>query len=62
MGEWSEYFEDFPEENPANWQEYSSSNGEELRAKQNYSPKFQAREQQVKEAATARKLKNAKKN
>ena len=19
MGEWSEYFEDFPEENPANW-------------------------------------------
>ena len=29
MGEWSEYFEDFPEENPANW--HSPEDGAEKR-------------------------------
>ncbi|SDX57436.1 hypothetical protein SAMN05421644_1075 [Allochromatium warmingii] len=31
MGEWSEYFEDFPEENPANWAnvQFIHSNSEE---------------------------------
>lgn len=61
MGEWSDYFEDFPEENPANQQEYNYNtvDGDELRARQNYSLKFRAREQQVSEAAKARKVKKA---
>ena len=33
MGEWSEYFEDFPEENPANW--VNGSFNPELRARLN---------------------------
>ena len=33
MGEWSEYFEDFPEENPANWAngQFIHPNSEEAR-------------------------------
>lgn len=57
MGEWSDYFEDFPEENPANQRDYNPINGDELRARQNYSTKFRTREQQVSEAAKARKVK-----
>ena len=32
MGEWSEFFEDFPEENPANWVNgvYAGPNGAQL--------------------------------
>ena len=32
MGEWSEFFEDFPEENPANWINgvYAGPNGAQL--------------------------------
>lgn len=56
MGEWSEYFEDFPEENPANQQDYNSENADQIRARQNYSPEFRAREQQVREAAKARQI------
>ncbi|MBG6077990.1 hypothetical protein [Polaromonas sp. CG_9.11] len=57
MDEWSEYFEDFPEENPANQRDYNAVDENELRTQQNYSPKFRAREQQVSEAAKARKVK-----
>ena len=57
MGEWSDYFEDFPEENPANQPSYNTEDGDVLRARQNYSPEFRAREQQVSEAAKARKVK-----
>lgn len=56
MGEWSEYFEDFPEENPANQPDYNSESGDQIRARQNYSPEFRAREQQVREAAKARQI------
>lgn len=33
MGEWSDFFEDFPEENPANWINgvYVGTNGAQLR-------------------------------
>lgn len=31
MGEWSEYFEDFPDENPANWP--NDRSGDALRAR-----------------------------
>ncbi len=36
MGEWSEYFEDFPEENPANWVngKFDPRGAEALRASQ----------------------------
>jgi len=57
MGEWSDYFEDFPEENPANQQYGNSENSNEIRKRENYSPKFRAREQQVREAAMARQAK-----
>ena len=57
MGEWSDYFEDFPEENPANQPSYNTEDGDELRARQNYLPEFKAREHQVSEAAKARKVK-----
>ena len=59
MGEWSDYFEDFPEENPANQQHYNTVDGEEIRARGNYSPEFRAREMRVSEAAKARKIKSA---
>ena len=57
MGEWSDYFEDFPEENPANQPQRNSEDGREIQEKQNYSPEFRAREQQVREAAKAREVK-----
>lgn len=56
MGEWSDYFESFPDEDPAN-QDDREEDGERFRIRQNYSSKFQAREQQVREAAKARKVK-----
>lgn len=39
MGEWSDYFEDFPEENPANWingrcDPQGAAQARELKAKQ----------------------------
>ena len=37
MGEWSEYFEDFPEENPANWQ---SNNEPDLGQKSKHFPQW----------------------
>lgn len=54
MGEWSDYFEDFPEENPANQPDNNVGNGEELRARQTYSSEFVERERKVREAANAR--------
>ena len=57
MGEWSDYFEDFPEENPANQGDYNAVDSGKLRAMQNYAPEFRARERQVSEAAKARKVK-----
>lgn len=55
MGEWSDYFEDFPEENPANQRDHNAIDERKVRASQNYSPEFRAREKQVSEAAAARK-------
>ena len=45
MGEWSEYFEDFPEENPANWVngQFDPKGAEAQRASQQKVAQDQAR-------------------
>ena len=45
MGEWSDYFEDFPEENPGNYDEYG-----------NYDPNGTLRKERKRQEVAHRKL------